>query len=58
MHQCINCDHSEEDMPLINIQYKGKKIFVCSGCMPILLHSPEKMAGKLTDADKIQPAKH
>ena len=54
MHQCVNCDRSEEEMPLINIQYKGEKIFVCSGCMPVLLHSPAKMVGKIQDADKIQ----
>jgi len=57
MLQCINCDQSEEEIPLINIQYKGEKIFVCSGCMPILLHSPAKMVGKLKDADKIQATK-
>jgi hypothetical protein len=58
MHQCVNCDRSEEEMPLVNIQYKGENIFVCSGCMPILLHSPAKMVGKLQDAEKIQAAKH
>lgn len=58
MQTCLNCNRSEDVMPLINLQYKGEKIFICSGCMPVLLHSPAKLAGKLEDADKIQPAHH
>jgi hypothetical protein len=45
-------------MPLINLQYQGENLFICSGCMPVLLHSPAKLAGKLADAEKIQPANH
>lgn len=58
MHTCLNCNRSENEMPLITIQYKGDTIYLCSGCLPILLHSPEKLSGKLTDAENIQPAKH
>ncbi|HBG74628.1 MAG: hypothetical protein A2X25_11390 [Chloroflexi bacterium GWB2_49_20] len=58
MHTCLNCNRSENEMPLINLQYKGEKLYICSGCMPVLLHSPAKLAGKLPDAEKIQPAHH
>jgi hypothetical protein len=58
MFTCLNCNTSENEMPLIHIQYKGETIYICSGCMPILLHSPTKLVGKLADADKIQPAHH
>lgn len=58
MHTCLNCNRSENEMPLINLQYKGDKFYICSGCMPMLLHSPAKLAGKLPDAEKIQPANH
>ncbi len=56
MKTCLNCDRPEDEMPLINLQYKGEKIYICSGCMPVLLHSPAKLVGKLADAEKIQPA--
>ena len=58
MLTCLNCGRSEEQMPLIHLQYKGERIYLCSGCLPILLHSPAKLAGKLVDADKIQPVNH
>ena len=58
MHTCLNCNRSENEMPLIHLQYRGEVLFLCSGCMPILLHSPGKLIGKLPDAEKIQPAHH
>lgn len=58
MHTCINCDRSENEMPLITLHYKGEVIHLCSGCLPILLHSPAKLSGKLVDAEKIKPANH
>jgi hypothetical protein len=58
MHTCLNCNRSENEMPLIVLQYKGDTIYLCSGCLPILLHSPAKLSGKLTDAESIQPANH
>jgi hypothetical protein len=58
MNKCLNCDRTESEIPLINLQYKGERIFLCSGCLPILLHSPQKLVGKLADAEKILPARH
>jgi hypothetical protein len=58
MNQCINCERTEEEMPLLNFDFKGEKVYICSGCMPVLLHSPAKLAGKLPGAEKIEPAKH
>jgi len=58
MHSCLNCNRSEDEMPLVNLQYMGEKIFICSGCLPVLLHSPAKLIGKLAEAEKIQPANH
>lgn len=58
MNTCLNCGRSEDEMPLITLKYKGETLHLCSGCLPILLHNPAKLTGKLTDAEKIQPAKH
>jgi hypothetical protein len=58
MQNCLNCGRSENEMPLVSLLYKGEKVYLCSGCLPILLHSPAKLSGKLTDAEKIRPANH
>jgi hypothetical protein len=55
---CLNCQKSEQDIPLVTLQYQGRQVYLCSQCFPTLIHSPAKLAGKIKDADKIEPASH
>ena len=54
---CLNCNASENDIPLVQLLYAGKPAFICSSCLPILIHQPQKLTGKLDGAEKISPAK-
>ena len=56
MKNCLNCRKTEQEIPLVTLQYQGQQVYLCSQCFPILIHSPAKLAGKIKDADKIQPA--
>ena len=56
MKTCLNCNRSEQVVPLVTLQYQGGQTYICSQCFPMLIHSPAKLSGKLPDADKIQPA--
>ena len=58
MNTCLNCEKSEQEVPLITLQYRGEQVFLCSQCFPTLLHTPAKLAGKLADAEKLQPVRH
>jgi hypothetical protein len=58
MKTCLNCQKSEQDIPLVTLQYQGRQVYLCSQCFPTLIHSPAKLAGKIKDADKIEPASH
>lgn len=55
---CLNCNISENEIPLVNLNFSGRKEFICSRCLPILIHSPQKLIGKLDGADKIPSANH
>lgn len=55
---CLNCNASENEMPLVNLVYSGKPAFICSKCLPILIHKPEMLVGKIEGAEKIKAAKH
>lgn len=55
---CLNCNASENEMPLVNLVYSGKPAYICSKCLPILIHKPELLIGKIDGAEKIQPARH
>jgi len=58
MKTCLNCNRSEQEIPLVTLQYQGQPVYICSQCFPMLIHSPAKLTGKLKDAEKIQPADH
>jgi hypothetical protein len=55
MKTCLNCNRSEQEAPLVTLQYKGNQVYICTHCFPTLIHSPAKLTG-MKDADKIQPA--
>ena len=58
MKTCLNCQKSEQKIPLVTMQYQNQQVYICSQCFPTLIHSPAKLAGKIKDAEKIQPANH
>lgn len=56
--KCLNCDRSDQDIPLVSLQYRGEAKFICSQCFPNFIHAPAKLAGKLDGAEQIPPAEH
>lgn len=56
INYCLNCNASENEMPLINLVYSGKPAYICSKCLPILIHKPEMLIGKIDGAENILPA--
>lgn len=55
---CLYCEKNSDQVPLINIHYKGMDMRICPQHLPILIHEPDKLAGKLPNADKLYPANH
>lgn len=55
---CLSCSRSENEIPLVTLTYSSKPAFICSYCLPLLIHHPEKLIGRLEGADKIPPAEH
>lgn len=55
INHCLNCNVSENEMPLVNLSFAGKETFICSSCLPILIHQPQKLIGKLDGAENISP---
>jgi hypothetical protein len=53
---CLSCNRSENEIPLITLTYSSRPAFICSFCLPLLIHHPEQLIGKLKGAEKIPPA--
>ena len=55
---CLSCNRSENEIPLVTLTYSSKPAYICSHCLPLLIHHPEQLIGRLEGADKIPPAEH
>ncbi len=56
--QCLNCSRTETEIPLVSLRYVGNEAWICSQCLPVLIHRPEQLAGKLAGADQFGPSPH
>lgn len=54
-YHCLNCGRPETAIPLISLRHDGEGAWICSQCLPILIHQPARLAGKLRNADQIRP---
>jgi recombinational DNA repair protein (RecF pathway) len=55
---CIHCQKSEEQVPLLQMRYRGSEICICPQCLPVLIHKPEKLAGELPGLEISIPVEH
>lgn len=55
---CLNCNRTENEIPLVNLSYSNKPAYICSHCLPLLIHHPEQLIGRLKGAENIPPAVH
>jgi len=58
LYQCLNCGRAETDIPLVSLRYAGSQAWICSQCLPTLIHQPQQLAGKLAGADSFPPVEH
>lgn len=49
---CLVCNKTDEEIPLIELTYKGKKLHICPQHMPVLIHNPGELVGKIDGADE------
>lgn len=55
---CLNCERDESSVPLIEVHYRGGSDWICSQCFPVLIHKPDRLAGRLDGAEDLAPSPH
>jgi len=55
---CLNCERPETATPLVALRYNGSQAWICSQCLPILIHQPQRLIGRLAGAENLKPAEH
>ncbi len=57
MNTCLNCGKTEQEIPLLRMCFQAAEVYICPQCLPILIHKPANLAGKLSGLENIQPTK-
>ena len=47
---CFNCRRSEAEIPISNWRYQGGDVWVCSQCLPLLIHKLDQIIDVLQAA--------
>jgi hypothetical protein len=56
--RCVYCDRDSDQVPLIALRYQAAEAWICPQHLPMLIHAPAKLAGKLAGAERLAPADH
>jgi hypothetical protein len=52
---CLYCDRTSDEVPLINLFFKDKDLWICPQHFPILIHKPSQLADKLPGLETLEP---
>lgn len=55
---CLYCDRDSNQTPLISIEFQGQELSICAQHLPVLIHSPAKLADKLPGLSQVPSAEH
>ncbi|MFA6540961.1 MAG: hypothetical protein WCT99_05100 [Bacteroidota bacterium] len=56
--QCLACEQTQEHVPLMTIVFQNNTFYICPQHLPVLIHNPQLLAGKLPGAEGMSPADH
>lgn len=55
---CVACGRRSDDVPLIQFEFRGRRARICAQHLPVLIHDPAQLAGRLEGAETLSPAEH
>jgi len=51
---CLFCKRNEDEVPLVQLDFKGNGYWICPQHIPVLIHDPTKLTGMLPGAEDLQ----
>ncbi|HSM23449.1 MAG TPA: hypothetical protein VK856_01135 [Anaerolineaceae bacterium] len=52
--KCIVCEISNQRAPLIQLDYQNQSLYICPTHLPVLIHHPEELIGKMDGAEEFK----
>ncbi|MBT8479328.1 MAG: hypothetical protein KJO06_10460 [Gemmatimonadetes bacterium] len=56
--KCLACERGPEVTPLIPLEYRNNRLWICPQHIPLLIHDPAQLVGRLPGAEDLRPADH
>lgn len=51
---CLFCKRNDEEIPLVQLHYQGRNLWICPQHIPVLIHDPQKLVGMLPGAENME----
>jgi hypothetical protein len=51
--KCLYCEKDSNEVPLIVLTCQGEHLWICPQHMPLLIHNPSQLVGKLPGAENL-----
>lgn len=55
---CLVCEQTSQEIPLLVIEYQDQKYWICPQHLPVLIHKPGQLIGKLPGVEKLSGHEH
>jgi len=56
--RCLACGRDSNATPLIPLESRTREFWICPQHLPVLIHNPVELVGKLPGAETLAPADH
>ena len=56
--RCLACGQDSNTAPLIRLEYRTREFWICPQHLPVLIHKPMELVGRLPGAETLSPAEH
>ena len=55
LNKCINCEKQEDVAPLVSITFAKNATWICTQCLPTLIHNPGQLQDKFANMNVDNP---
>ncbi len=53
---CLACGRDKQEIPLLALEYRESQLWICPQHLPVLIHDPQQLVGRLPGAERLSPA--
>lgn len=58
IEKCLVCERTSHEIPLVELRYQAQSFWICPQHIPVLIHQPQTLIGKLPGAEHLEPHHH